>query len=273
MTSAPPVPAPSRAWRTCLRWTGAALAAAALIAAGAWGASLRHRPVEDVAWRNLVLEVENAGLRSELRAFEERLEHLSGTLEGVERRDAELRQALGGLDAGQPPTSPAGGESQQTVLASAASGTVAKLTAEADRQAAALEEITHYFEAQRRELARSPAAWPARGLVTSDFGARLDPYTADRVLHRGLDIAGPAGGPVLAPSERHGHLRREQDRLRQEGVIDHGLGIETTYSHLARIEVKRGRRCSAASASARWAAPAAPPVRTCTTRSAWTARR
>ena len=152
-----------------------------------------------------------------------------------------MRQALGGLDAGQPPTSPAGGESQQTVLASAASGTVAKLTAEADRQAAALEEITHYFEAQRRELARSPAAWPARGLVTSDFGARLDPYTADRVLHRGLDIAGPAGGPVLAPSDGTVTFAGSKTGYGKRVVIDHGLGIETTYSHLARIEVKRGQ--------------------------------
>src|SRR5207302_3491388 len=59
--------------------------------------------------------------------------------------------------------------------------------------------LKSYFEDQQALLASAPSIWPVRGWVTSDFSVRLDPYTGERVMHEGLDIATAMGTPVRAP--------------------------------------------------------------------------
>src|SRR5690606_35729786 len=71
------------------------------------------------------------------------------------------------------------------------------LVEEASRNERSLAELHRYFEDQRSLLASTPSIWPARGWVTSDFGIRVDPYTAARVMHRGMDIANQPGTPVV----------------------------------------------------------------------------
>ena len=143
-----------------------------------------------------------------------------------------------------PPADPAGeaGGPASGQLSSPAADAVAALGAEASRQDAALEGFARYFEDQRDELDRSPASWPARGLVTSDFGARLDPYTADLMMHRGLDIATPAGQPVFAPSDATVVFAGVEHGYGRTVVLDHGFGLETRYGHLSRILVRKGER-------------------------------
>ena len=64
-----------------------------------------------------------------------------------------------------------------------------KLSAEATRQEQSLQELQAYFSGQKSLLASVPSVWPTRGWVTSDFGSRVDPYTSERVMHAGMDIA------------------------------------------------------------------------------------
>ncbi len=69
--------------------------------------------------------------------------------------------------------------------------------------------------------------------MTSDFGQRLDPYTAERVMHAGLDIAAPHGKEVLAPSDGTVVFAGLEGGYGNVLVIDHGYGIKTRYGHLA----------------------------------------
>ncbi len=87
-----------------------------------------------------------------------------------------------------------------------------------------------------------PSIWPARGWVTSDFGQRVDPYTADRVMHAGMDIAAPHGKEVYAPSDGTVVFAGLEGGYGNVIVIDHGYGIKTRYGHLAKILVKAGER-------------------------------
>jgi murein DD-endopeptidase MepM/ murein hydrolase activator NlpD len=86
---------------------------------------------------------------------------------------------------------------------------------------------------------------PAKGLVSSQFGVRVDPLKGEDRLHKGVDIAAPAGSPVRAAaagkvvygawSEGYGNLI----------AIDHGNGLITRYAHNAANLVSVGQQVQA----------------------------
>jgi murein DD-endopeptidase MepM/ murein hydrolase activator NlpD len=78
--------------------------------------------------------------------------------------------------------------------------------------------------------------WPVSGPVIRAFDPPDDPYGAG---HRGIDIAAPFGTPIRAPAAGvvtfagtvAGNLFL---------TIDHGGGLESTYSWVSSLNVKRG---------------------------------
>lgn len=208
------------------------------------------------AAENKILREENLTLRSQLKAINERVEHINTTLDRVERFDQKLRaltllsdpqrNLAMGPTATDPNTQVLPSGDNQFVRASvvenpkAISGKLDKLSAEATRQEQSLQELQQYFQDQRSLLASIPSVWPARGWVTSDFGQRLDPYTAERVMHQGLDIAAPHGKEVQAPSDGTVVFAGLEGGYGNVLVIDHGYGIKTRYGHLSQILVKAG---------------------------------
>ncbi len=71
----------------------------------------------------------------------------------------------------------------------------------------------------------APLLWPVRGQVTSDFANR-----AGR-LHAGLDIAAPAGTPILAARAGRVVFVGRQNGYGNIVVIDHGNRVSTAYPH------------------------------------------
>ena len=203
---------------------------------------------------NAVLKEENAQLRSQILLVQEKVAHISATLDRVERFDAKLRTAVtqlqdpernlaigpvgaAGADAPIPGPAPAA-ESSLAALP----GKVTSLETEAARQEQSLRELQEYFDDQRSLLASTPSIWPSRGWVTSDFGTRMDPYTAERKMHEGLDIATPHGQPVYSPSDGTVVFAGTEGGYGKVLVIDHGYGVKTRYGHLSEIFVKSGDR-------------------------------
>ena len=230
------------------------LAALALVAAGA---SVHYFQVAGDAAENRILREENLSLRGQLKSIRERIDHIGSTLDRVERFDQKLRAltllsdpqrnlAMGptASEPGQlgPAHSPKGGLLASSENPKALNSRLDKLTAEATRQEQSLQELTAYFQDQKSLLASVPATWPARGWVTSDFGQRLDPYTADRVMHTGLDIAAEHGKPVYAPSDGVVVFAGPEGGYGNVIVIDHGYGIKSRYGHLAQMLVRAGDR-------------------------------
>jgi murein DD-endopeptidase MepM/ murein hydrolase activator NlpD len=79
-------------------------------------------------------------------------------------------------------------------------------------------------------------AWPVTGPVIRAFDPPDSPYGAG---HRGIDIAAPAGSIVVAPADgRVAFAGPVGGRLFL--TIDHSGGLESTYSWVASLEVRKG---------------------------------
>jgi murein DD-endopeptidase MepM/ murein hydrolase activator NlpD len=204
---------------------------------------------------NKVLKEENAQLRSQILLVQEKVAHISATLDRVERFDAKLRTAVTQLQdpernlaigpVGAPDSDPSAAlgpapAGQENL--SALPGRLSSLETEAARQEASLRELQEYFDDQKSLLASTPSLWPTRGWVTSDWGIRLDPYSAERMMHRGLDIATPHGQAVVTPSDGTVVFNGTEGGYGKVLVIDHGYGVKTRYGHLSEIFVKLGDR-------------------------------
>lgn len=102
--------------------------------------------------------------------------------------------------------------------------------------------LKSYFEDQQALLASAPSIWPVRGWVTSDYSVRLDPYTGEKVMHEGIDVAAGLGTPVRAPADGTVVFAGQEGGYGHVLVLDHGYGLKTRYGHLSRIDVKLGEK-------------------------------
>ncbi len=80
-------------------------------------------------------------------------------------------------------------------------------------------------------------------LLTTSYGMRINPFQKVLRSHQGVDYAIPEGSRVFATAD--GTVKEVSLRNSTSGqtvVIDHGGGYETLYSHLGKINVRRGQR-------------------------------
>lgn len=85
--------------------------------------------------------------------------------------------------------------------------------------------------------------WPAQGPVSGVYGSQRILNGEPRTPHYGLDIAAPTGSPVVAPAAGEVVLA-EKDIYFTGGtiIIDHGMGINSAFSHLYALNVKVGQQ-------------------------------
>ena len=102
-------------------------------------------------------------------------------------------------------------------------------------------ELMRLLDRQKSILACTPSVWPARGWVSSTFGYRLSPFTSEKELHRGLDISGRKGAPVIAPADGVVMSVDSDPGYGRTVVINHGYGLATIYAHLDKVHVKKGQ--------------------------------
>lgn len=91
-----------------------------------------------------------------------------------------------------------------------------------------------------------PFMAPNKGRVSTIYGVRryYNGKFADDYYHRGIDYAGAAGSPVVAPAAgRVVLVGKVSQGFRIHGNvvgIDHGQGVASIFMHLSRINVKEG---------------------------------
>jgi murein DD-endopeptidase MepM/ murein hydrolase activator NlpD len=93
-----------------------------------------------------------------------------------------------------------------------------------------------------KALAALPSRWPIRGVVNSEFGRRVSPWTGAAEHHGGLDIAAEIGTPVKAPAPGVVAFTGTMPDYGTTLVLDHGGEIKTLYGHLQKIQVLQGQK-------------------------------
>lgn len=73
-----------------------------------------------------------------------------------------------------------------------------------------------------------------------NFGQRRVYNGIPRSIHTGLDISAAMGDPVRAANAGRVALASDLYLSGKTVILDHGLGVFTTYGHLSEFEVKRG---------------------------------
>jgi murein DD-endopeptidase MepM/ murein hydrolase activator NlpD len=87
------------------------------------------------------------------------------------------------------------------------------------------------------------------GRVSWHWGEGRDPWSGEPVFHRGIDLAAPAGTPILAPAPGTVTVATvDYEPSPSSGtvaILDHGGGVTTFYAHLGSLEVAAGERVEA----------------------------
>ncbi|MCP3736055.1 M23 family metallopeptidase [Sphingomonas sp. RP10(2022)] len=89
---------------------------------------------------------------------------------------------------------------------------------------------------------RQRFVWPATGRISGLFGAQRIYRGEPGAYHSGTDIALPTGAPVVAPADGVVVLAATAP-FTLEGnllMIDHGMGLNSAFLHLSRIDVRPG---------------------------------
>ncbi|WP_245843999.1 M23 family metallopeptidase [Sphingomonas spermidinifaciens] len=89
---------------------------------------------------------------------------------------------------------------------------------------------------------RQRFVWPARGRISGRFGSQRIYAGEPGAYHSGVDVARPTGAPVVAPADGVVILAAAAP-FTLEGLllmIDHGMGLNSAFLHLSRIDVREG---------------------------------
>ena len=98
------------------------------------------------------------------------------------------------------------------------------------------------FGTIRRLATQLPFSRPlSDAMITSGFGARLDPFLGRPALHTGVDFRAISGSPARATAGGTVIIAGEAGGYGNMVEIDHGNGITTRYGHLSEIDVTVGQ--------------------------------
>ena len=94
-----------------------------------------------------------------------------------------------------------------------------------------------------KTLYKSGFIWPVKGIVTGKYGNQRILNGKPRRPHYGLDIAADSGTKIISPSDAEVILTMEDSFFNGKMIIlNHGLGLNSIYSHLKKINVKEGEK-------------------------------
>ncbi|MGI9256181.1 MAG: M23 family metallopeptidase [Salinispira sp.] len=108
-----------------------------------------------------------------------------------------------------------------------------------------LDDISSVLHSEKQLLADLPTLWPVSGgrsVVTMEFGPNIHPIEGRWYLHKGIDIAGPYGLPILAAANGR-VIESAYDQSSGYGnyiLIEHKYGFKTRYSHMGSRLVRVG---------------------------------
>ncbi len=101
--------------------------------------------------------------------------------------------------------------------------------------------VNYLLQDDLEEKNARPHTWPTEGgWLSSHFGVRLDPFTGQKAMHKGVDIANRFGAPVLAASRGVVIFAGKMKGYGYLVEIEHGYGFRTRYGHMSAANVAVG---------------------------------
>ncbi len=251
--------------RRRMRWLGGGVATAALVVLAA--ASLLITPWGTPGAR--MVAAENAELRRELAAADQRFLALEDTVSALAKREGEMR-VLAGLSPAESTIEATGEELALTddapALNATLGGTVAsgsgdrrrpflgrlgwsarpsldRLMERATALARGFDEVTDTLKLQSERVKALPSIMPTSGWLSSEFAkSRFHPILHENRPHNGIDLTAEIGTPIVAPAAGVVVYSGWDSGFGRTIEIDHGHGIRTRFAHCASLGVRRGQR-------------------------------
>ena len=94
-----------------------------------------------------------------------------------------------------------------------------------------------------KTLYKSGFIWPVKGIITGKYGNQRILNGKPRRPHYGLDIAASSGTKIVSPSDGVVSLVMDESFFNGKMIIlNHGLGLNSIYSHLKKIHIKEGQK-------------------------------
>jgi murein DD-endopeptidase MepM/ murein hydrolase activator NlpD len=121
-------------------------------------------------------------------------------------------------------------------------GDVANLKSQLAAVAGGVAERQRYADEVQALLGLLPLGKPVVGILTSGFGSRVSPVAKGKKQdHTGIDIGAKQGSAIQVRAPGVVSRVVADDKFNGNYIeISHGRGIETTYSHLDSIHVRKG---------------------------------
>ncbi len=189
------------------------------------------------------IEKENVELRQVNQSFERSLRDFGSQLGEYQQQIHKLAIVAGVSDFSPMAAAGIGGPLEleaNAVEESDMAGKLARLESWADDLGHNMGFLQDQFEERRLLISRTPAVTPVKGLLTSGFGYRPDPFTRQRTFHSGIDIMASRGKEVRVAGDGFVLKTGWVQGLGNAVFISHGYGITTRYGHLLEILVEEG---------------------------------
>ncbi len=129
---------------------------------------------------------------------------------------------------------------------------IKQLEADAAAQDAAIKQMEAIVAEEKRKLAEESGVkltydggmfkWPAPSYtrISDDYGNRTHPILGVQQFHNGVDMAAPAGSPILAAYDGEVVGTGYNASMGNYVMIDHGDSLYTIYMHASAVYVSKG---------------------------------
>jgi peptidase, M23 family len=218
----------------------------------------------------LQLRQENQLQKEQLKLLDQKVEVLDKKMKTLDELDQNIRNMIKGTESGTVPKTdgstqskeekedPSPKSSNKTFTTTQLSAHISSLDRQAQRRLVSMYTLYNVLKdgvgKDIRELqsmlaiegdatdanSHMPSIWPAKGVISSTFGARQDPVYGGGAFHEGLDIANDTGTTVVATAAGTVTYAGYNGGYGNEIEIDHGNGFVTKYGHNSALLVQVG---------------------------------
>jgi murein DD-endopeptidase MepM/ murein hydrolase activator NlpD len=185
------------------------------------------------------IEQENHELKAVNQRFESNIRDLEGKLTDYQDRIQKLA-LVAGLSELSPETEPGIGGLDTTEGPGIGSELV-ELRRRTDGLEGMVSLVAEHLDERQVRMSRTPTVNPVRGILTSGFGYRKDPFTGKRAFHQGIDIVAPYGKEIAAPGDGIVTKAGRASGYGNVVYLSHGYGITTRFGHMSRLAVEPGQ--------------------------------